>query len=69
MRPAIGSDLIPALEPPRIEPAMTPKRGHIAMQVSGGLLGTNLVRDPSGRALLLKGSVDKVQVTKPTRQP
>ncbi len=60
------TDLIPALAPPRIEPAMTPKRGHIAMQVSGGLLGTNLVRDLTGRTLLLKGSVDKVQVTKPT---
>ena len=60
------TDLIPVLEPPKIEPAMTPKKGHIALQVSGGLLGTNLVRAPSGRALLLKGSVDKVQVTKPT---
>ncbi len=60
------TDLIPALVPPKIEPAMTPKKGHIAMQVSGGLLGTNLVRAPSGRALLLKGSVDKVQVTKPS---
>ncbi len=59
------NDLIPALEPPKIEPAMTPKRGHIAMQVSGGLLGTNLVHESSGRALLLKGSVDKVQVMKP----
>jgi len=37
-------DLIPVTEPPVIEPAMTPKKGHIAMQVNGGLLGTNLVR-------------------------
>ncbi len=56
-------DLFPRLEPPTIEPAMTPKRGHIAMQMSGGLLGTNLARDPSGQALLLKGNVTKRRVT------
>jgi hypothetical protein len=56
------AELAPAVAPPVIEPAMTPKKGHIAMQVSGGLLGTNLVRDTSGRALLLKGNVRKYTV-------
>lgn len=56
--------LIPRTEPPTIEPAMTPKRGHIAMQVSGGLLGTNLVRAPSGEALLLKGNVTKYTIVR-----
>jgi hypothetical protein len=40
-------DLISSVEPPKLEPAMTPKKGHIAMQVSGGLLGTNLVSAPA----------------------
>ena len=40
-------DLIPKTTPPVIEPAMTPKKGHIAMQVNGGLLGTN----PCGRPI------------------
>lgn len=57
-------DLIPCTEPPLIEPAMTPKKGHIAMQVSGGLLGTNLVRAASGEALLLKGNVTKYTITR-----
>jgi hypothetical protein len=57
-------DLIPCTEPPVIEPAMTPKKGHIAMQVSGGLLGTNLVKSPSGNSLLLKGNVTKYAVTR-----
>lgn len=57
-------DLVPSIEPPKIEPAMTPKKGHIAMQVSGGLLGTNRVTAPSGQAMLLKGNVDKIQVCK-----
>lgn len=52
-------DLFPPLEPLVIRPAMTPKKGHIAMQVSGGLLGTNVVRDPAGRPALLKGNVSK----------
>ncbi|MCC6190661.1 MAG: hypothetical protein IT318_16650 [Anaerolineales bacterium] len=56
------AELVPQVMPPVIEPAMTPKKGHIAMQVSGGLLGTNLVRDPNGRALLLKGNVRKYAV-------
>ncbi|MEK7716439.1 MAG: hypothetical protein AAB322_01655, partial [Pseudomonadota bacterium] len=58
-------DLIPATEPPTIEPAMTPKKGHIAMQMSGGLLGTNLVRVPeTQQSLLIKGGVSKYTVTK-----
>jgi len=56
--------LPPRTEPPTIEPAMTPKKGHIAMQVSGGLLGTNLVTTPEGVPLLLKGNVTKYTVTK-----
>lgn len=55
--------LIPATEPPIIEPAMTPKKGHIAMQVSGGLLGTNLVRAPDQAPLLIKGHVRKTSRT------
>ena len=58
------AELAPRLAPPAIEPAMTPKKGHIAMQVSGGLLGTNCVTELDGRALLLKGNVVKVQVRK-----
>jgi SAM-dependent methyltransferase len=57
-------DLFPRIKPPLIEPAMTPKKGHIAMQVSGGLLGTNCVRTPSGDSLLLKGNVTKYTVTR-----
>src|SRR5258708_18333735 len=53
------AEMAPPVAPPVIEPAMTPKKGHIAMQVSGGLLGTNLVRDAGGRPLLLKGNVRK----------
>ncbi|MCC7362712.1 MAG: hypothetical protein IT317_24740 [Anaerolineales bacterium] len=56
------AELAPAIAPPVIEPAMTPKKGHIAMQVSGGLLGTNLVSDSNGRALLIKGNVRKYSV-------
>jgi len=61
-------DLTPRLEPLVIEPAMEPKKGHIAMQVSGGLLGTNLLND-QGRVILLKGSVIKRSVTKKVVQP
>ncbi len=56
-------DLLPLIEPPVIEPAMTPKKGHIAMQVNGGLLGTNLVRAPDQTPLLIKGNVRKTSVT------
>lgn len=58
------AELAPRLAPPVIEPAMTPKKGHIAMQVSGGILGTNCVTDPDGHAMLLKGNVVKLQVRK-----
>ncbi len=57
-------DLLPQIEPPIIEPAMTPKKGHIAMQVSGGLLGTNLVHSPNGASLLLKGNITKYTITR-----
>jgi hypothetical protein len=58
-------DLFPKIEPPVIEPAMTPKKGHIAMQVNGGLLGTNLVRAADQTPLLIKGNVSKTSaVTK-----
>ena len=43
---------------------MSPKKGHIAMQVSGGLLGTNLVRAKDGSVLLLKGGVSKLANTR-----
>ena len=56
-------DLIPATAPLVIEPAMTPKKGHIAMQVNGGLLGTNLVHAPDQTPLLIKGNVRKTSVT------
>jgi hypothetical protein len=36
-------------------PVMSPKHGHIAMQVNGGLLGTNLVLEPDQAPLLIKG--------------
>jgi hypothetical protein len=38
-------DLDPSVTPPIIEPAMTPKQGHISMQVSSGLLSSNLDSD------------------------
>ena len=56
-------DLIPKTTPPVIEPAMTPKKGHIAMQVNGGLLGTNLVRSADQTPLLIKGNVRKTSKT------
>ena len=52
-------DLIPAVERPIVEPAITPKKGHIALQVTGGLLGTNLVRSADQTPLLIKGNVRK----------
>jgi hypothetical protein len=38
---------------------MSPKQGHIAMQVNGGLLGTNLVLGPDQAPLLIKGNIRK----------
>ncbi len=55
-------ELIPETEPPAITPAITPKLGHVSMQVSGGLLGTNLVTDEAGRGLLIKGGTEKFTV-------
>ena len=55
-------ELIPQTEPPAITPAITPKLGHVSMQVSGGLLGTNLVTGEDGRDLLIKGSTEKFTV-------
>lgn len=55
-------DLIPETEPPTIIPAITPKLGHVSMQVSGGLLGTNMVTSKDGRALLIKGGTEKFTV-------
>ncbi|MFH1632804.1 MAG: hypothetical protein ABIG63_02185 [Chloroflexota bacterium] len=45
-----------------ITPAITPKLGHISMQVSGGLRGTNLIADPNGQPLLIKGGMEKYKV-------
>ncbi len=55
-------ELIPEIEPQAITPAITPKLGHVSMQVSGGLLGTNLVTGEDGRALLIKGGTEKFTV-------
>jgi hypothetical protein len=55
-------DLIPQTEPLTITPAITPKLGHVSMQVSGGLLGTNLVTAPDGREILIKGGTEKFNV-------
>ncbi len=54
--------LIPETEPLAITPVITPKLGHVSMQVSGGLLGTNPVTDPTGRPLLIKGGTEKYTV-------
>lgn len=55
--------LAPATEPEIITPAMTPKNGHIALLVSGGVLGTNKIVDPAdGKSVLLKGHVIKTKV-------
>ncbi|MBL8080456.1 MAG: hypothetical protein JNM55_20970 [Anaerolineales bacterium] len=52
-------DLVPPIEPPIITPAISPKQGHIAMQVTGGLLGTNVLNH-DGQRMLLKGYMQKV---------
>ncbi len=51
-------DLVPPIEPPIITPAISPKQGHIAMQVTGGLLGTNVLNH-DGQRMLLKGYMQK----------
>jgi len=55
-------DFIPQVEMKAIHPVIRPKAGHIAMQVSGGLLGTNQVADEHGRPLLIKGGLEKYWV-------
>ncbi len=52
-------ELVPPIEPPIITPAISPKQGHIAMQVTGGLLGTNVLNH-DGHRMLLKGYMQKV---------
>ena len=54
-------ELCPVAEPPILHPVITPKKGHIASQLSGGLLGTNLVQQ-EGASLLLKGGQRKYTV-------
>lgn len=51
-------ELTPPREPPVIAPAIAPLQGHIAMQVTAGLLGTNAIQH-KGKTLLLKGRTDK----------
>jgi hypothetical protein len=51
-------ELAPPREPPVIAPAIAPLQGHIAMQVTAGLLGTNALQH-QGKTLLLKGRTDK----------
>ncbi|MCD4671396.1 MAG: DUF6094 domain-containing protein [Anaerolineaceae bacterium] len=53
---------IPDLEPPTYEPAITPKQGHIAMQVAGGMLGTNVITENDGKILAIKGWTHKISV-------
>jgi predicted RNA methylase len=53
---------VPALEPPTYEPAITPKQGHIAMQVAGGMLGTNVITENDGKKLAIKGWTHKIRV-------
>jgi hypothetical protein len=52
-------DLVPPCEPPVIAPAIAPLQGHIAMQVTAGLLGTNAIQHKD-KTLLLKGRTDKI---------
>lgn len=55
-------DLIPPTTPRIITPVIKPKRGEIALQVNGGLLGTNIVME-GGQPRLLKGAIEKYSVT------
>jgi SAM-dependent methyltransferase len=56
-------DLLDALDSSgdvaEILPAMPLKRGHVAMLMSSGLMGTLRLRKPDGRSLLIKGRVVK----------
>jgi Uncharacterised methyltransferase family (DUF6094)/Helicase conserved C-terminal domain len=58
----IWKDKIPSLEPQTYEPAITPKQGHIAMQVSGGMLGTNVITENNGEKVAIKGWTRKILV-------
>ena len=55
-------DNVPSLEPPTYEPAITPKQGHIALQVSGGMLGTNVITENNGDLVAIKGWTRKITV-------
>lgn len=52
------TDLRPPMEKEPITPAISPRQGHIAMQVTGGLLGTSRITH-HGKPMLLKGSLRK----------
>ncbi|MEA3350924.1 MAG: DUF6094 domain-containing protein, partial [Chloroflexota bacterium] len=54
-------DLVPETTPRTITPAITPKMGHVSMQTTGGLLGTNLITN-DGRPMLIKGGMEKFTV-------
>ena len=59
----VWQDNIPSIEPPTYNPAITPKQGHISMQVSGGMLGTNVIDENDGRKVAIKGFTRKIVVT------
>jgi hypothetical protein len=58
----VWKDNIPNLEPTTYAPAITPKQGHIAMQVSGGMLGTNVITENDGQKVAIKGWTRKIIV-------
>ena len=58
----VWKDNIPNLEPTTYAPAITPKQGHIAMQVSGGMLGTNVITEHDGQKVAIKGWTRKIVV-------
>ena len=59
----IWQDNVPSIEPLTYNPAITPKQGHIAMQVSGGMLGTNVIEEKDGSKIAIKGFTRKIVVT------
>ena len=56
-------DLIPPTTPPVIEPAMTPKKGHIAMQAQRWTARHESGAAPDQTPLLIKGNVRKTSKT------
>ncbi len=52
------------------QPVMPLKKGHIAMVMASGMMGTMMLRDDKGRPMLIKGRVVKVQekVSKDTKE-